>query len=293
MATNNKDYAELIEYSLKKYLPTDSCKLYSKLYKSMEYSLLAPGKRIRPMMTLLFCELCSGDINKALPFACAVEMIHTYSLIHDDLPCMDDDNMRRGRPSNHVVYGEDIALLSGDNLISLAFETILKNEYKDKNDLMNAYEATRVLAHESRKMVEGQVIDLENEGKQISIEILKEMDEKKTCALISAACEIGCIIAGATENERKTAREFAVSIGMAFQIMDDLLDITADEKLLGKPIGSDKINNKANYVSILGIEKAKRLVDEYTNRAIETLDKFCGDTKALKDLTVALSSREK
>lgn len=293
MVIDNKNYVKLIQSSLKKYLPMDSCNLYSKLYKSMEYSLLAPGKRIRPILTLLFCELCSGDINKALPFACAVEMIHTYSLIHDDLPCMDNDNMRRGRPSNHIVYGEDIALLSGDNLISLAFETIFKNEYQDINDLMNAYKAARVLACESRKMVEGQVIDLENEGKQISIETLQEMYERKTCALISAACEIGCIMAGAKENEIKAAREFAALIGMAFQIMDDLLDVTADEKLLGKPIGSDKINNKANYVSILGMERAKLLVDKYTNRAIKILDEFCGDTKVLKDLAMGLSLREK
>ena len=290
MGTNYLHYKDLIQESLKKYMPENKA-TYSELYESIRYALLAPGKRIRPILTLLFCELCSGEINKALPFACAVEMIHTYSLIHDDLPCMDDDDMRRGRPSNHIVYGEDTALLAGDALISLAFETMLKDDNLSESDMLDAYKAAKVLAVESRKMVEGQIIDLKHEGKQIDIEILREMDEKKTCALISAACEIGCIIAGASDNERKAAREFAVSIGMAFQIMDDILDVTADEESLGKPVGSDESNNKSNYVSILGLEKSKMLVEEYTNRSIKALSQFDGDTKNLIDLAVSLSSR--
>lgn len=291
MEVNYRDYKDLIQKSLQEYMP-EKCGLYSELYESIRYSLMAPGKRIRPVLTLLFCELCSGDIKKALPFACAVEMIHTYSLIHDDLPCMDNDDMRRGRPSNHIVYSENTALLSGDALISLAFETMLSDDSLTKNDVLNACKAAKVLATESRKMVEGQIIDLKNEGKQIDIEVLKEMDEKKTCALISAACEIGCIIAGASDNEREAAREFAGSIGMAFQIMDDVLDITADEKSLGKPVGSDEFNNKSNYVSILGLEKSKILIEEYTKHSIKALDRFNGDTRSLIDLALSLSSRD-
>ena len=292
MIQNDINYKDLVQEHLQKYMPEERSS-YSRLYESVKYSLMAPGKRIRPTLTLLFCKLCSGDIKKALPFACAIEMIHTYSLIHDDLPCMDDDDMRRGRPSNHIVHGENVALLSGDALLSLAFEVALCGDNLDESDIPNAYKAARVLAVESRKMVEGQVIDLENEGKQVDIEILREMDEKKTCALISAACEMGCIMAGASDNDRKAAREFAFSIGMAFQIMDDILDVTADEKALGKPVGSDKSNNKSNYVSILGLEKSKVLVDEYTQSAIKALDQFTGDTKDLADLALKLSSRNK
>ncbi len=292
MTVNNTDYISLIDNALESYIPEYN-QLYSKLYESIKYSLLSPGKRIRPILTLLFCELCSGDIKKAIPFACAVEMVHTYSLIHDDLPCMDNDDTRRGKPSNHIVFGEDIALLSGDSLISLAFDIMLNCENLNEKDILNAHKAAKVLAVESKRMVEGQVIDLENEGKKIDIKVLSQMDEKKTCALISAACEMGCILADASKEDQENARDFAKCIGMAFQIMDDVLDVTADERVLGKPIGSDKSNNKSNYVSLLGIDKSKKLVYEYTNSALKILERFSGDTSKLKDIAIALSLRGK
>ena len=258
----------------------------------MEYSLKAGGKRIRPRLVLEFCSLCGGDINDALPLACALEMIHTYSLIHDDLPCMDNDDYRRGKPSNHKVYGEDIALLAGDALQSLAFETATshitpQNAYqvaKAVNNLANYCGATG--------MVGGQVIDIENEGKSSEIEILKEMDRKKTGAIIKSACEMGCILAGATQAEIEKARQFGESIGLAFQIQDDILDVTADQNKLGKPVGSDKENDKSTYVSLLGLEKCRELVNELTAKAIESLEFFSGDSTQLKALALSLAKRD-
>ncbi|MBE6824110.1 MAG: polyprenyl synthetase family protein [Ruminococcaceae bacterium] len=289
---NTKDYQNMIESALKNYLPQGEFTEQT-LIDSMEYSLMCGGKRIRPLLTLLFCELCGVDAKCALPYACAVEMIHTYSLIHDDLPCMDDDDYRRGKLSNHKVYGEDIATLSGDAMQSLAFEIML-SEKALKN--VSADKAVRA-AHTLSKycgvlgMVGGQVIDIENEGKNADINILQEMDEKKTAALIKAACEMGCIIGGASDEKIKAASDYAHSIGIAFQIVDDILDVTSTSEDLGKPVGSDNDNDKSTYVSLLGIDKCKELVDTLTNKAIESLSYFESDTTALKDLALSLKNR--
>ena len=202
---------EMIEKALSGYLPPKGGR-DEELINAMEYSLMAGGKRVRPRLTLAFCRACGGDEQTALPFACAVEMIHTYSLIHDDLPCMDDDDLRRGKPSNHKVYGEDIALLAGDALQSLAFETMLCAKTTDPALSLRAAAA---LAHccGAPGMVGGQTIDLANEGKNAPIEVLYEMDEKKTGALIKAACTMGCIIAGADEKKIKAAEIFAENVG--------------------------------------------------------------------------------
>lgn len=285
------DLNAIIEETLINYLPDNDC-LEKNLVLSMEYSLKAGGKRIRPRLVLEFCKLCGGDINEALPLACALEMIHTYSLIHDDLPCMDNDDYRRGKPSNHKVFGEDIALLAGDALQSLAFETATshitpKNAYRVAlavNNLANYCGATG--------MVGGQVIDIESEGKSSQIDILKEMDRKKTGAIIKSACEMGCIIAGASQNEIEKARQFGESIGLAFQIQDDILDVTADQDKLGKPVGSDKENEKSTYVSLLGLEKCRELVNELTQNAVESLEFFSGDSTTLKDLALSLANRD-
>ncbi len=285
------DFNAIIEKALIDYLPKKDC-LEKNLILSMEYSLKAGGKRIRPRLVLEFCSLCGGDINDALPLACALEMIHTYSLIHDDLPCMDNDDYRRGKPSNHKVFGEDIALLAGDALQSLAFETATshitpENAYrvaKAVNNLANYCGATG--------MVGGQVIDIENEGKSSEIEILKEMDRKKTGAIIKSACEMGCILAGASQAEVEKAQQFGESIGLAFQIQDDILDVTADQDKLGKPVGSDKENEKSTYVSLLGLDRCRELVNELTNKAIESLEFFSGDSTQLKTLALSLAKRD-
>lgn len=288
-----KTYQNMIETALENYLPKGEYTEQT-LIDSMKYSLMCGGKRVRPLLTLLFCELCNKDVKIALPYACAVEMIHTYSLIHDDLPCMDDDDFRRGKPSNHKVYGENIATLSGDAMQSLAFEIMLSDEAVENATSKNACKAAFTLAKYcgTLGMVGGQVIDIEHESKNAPIEILREMDEKKTGALIKAACEMGCIVAGASDEQIDAAREYGGCIGIAFQIMDDILDVTATTQALGKPVGSDKDNDKSTYVSLLGIEKCRELVDELTKEAIDSLDVFDADTSALVDLAYSLAKRE-
>ncbi len=280
-----------IENALIGYLPNKEC-LEKNLMLSMEYSLTAGGKRIRPRLVLEFCKLCGGNIDEAMPLACALEMIHTYSLIHDDLPCMDNDDFRRGKPSNHKVYGEDIALLAGDALQALAFQTATSNITPE--NAFRVAKAVNNLAYYCGAcgMVGGQVIDLENEGKASGIEILKELQSKKTGAIIKSACEMGCIIAGATDKEIEKAREFGQSIGLAFQIQDDILDEIADESKLGKPVGSDKENNKSTYVSLLGLEKCKELVAELTQKAVDSLEYFSNDSTQLKQLALSLANRD-
>ncbi len=286
------DYQNMIETALKGYLPQGKYTEQT-LVDSMEYSLMCGGKRIRPLLTLLFCELCGTDVMAALPYACAVEMIHTYSLIHDDLPCMDDDDYRRGKLSNHKVYGEDIATLSGDALQSLAFEIMLSNDAVALTTAQRALKAAHTLAKYCGVlgMVGGQVIDIESESKNAPLEILQEMDEKKTGALIKASCEMGCIIGGADDEMIQAAGKYAHSIGIAFQIVDDILDVTATAEELGKPVGSDTDNNKSTYVSLLGIDKCKALVSELTQEAIDVLSVFDGDITALKDLALSLANR--
>lgn len=287
---NNK-YLSAIENELIRLVPSDRCSEKS-VIDAMKYSLLAPGKRLRPTLLLAFCEACGGNVESALPFACAVEMIHTYSLIHDDLPCMDDDDLRRGNPSNHIVYGEDIALLAGDALQALAYSAMLSDTSIELNGL-NAAKAAQILSNASgaNGMVGGQVIDLETEGKNPSMEVITEMYSKKTGQLIKAPCIMGCILADASENEIAQASAYAEKIGLAFQIVDDILDIVSDEKTLGKPIGSDAENHKVNYVTLLGIEKSRDTVAKLTKEAVSHLEQFRYDTQFLKQLALDLAER--
>lgn len=277
-------YINLINEALDSYLP-DSDDIVS---QAMRYSVENGGKRIRPSLLLAFCELCSGDIKKALPLACALEMIHTYSLIHDDLPCMDNDDFRRGKPSCHVKFGYEYALLAGDALLTLAFETALKADLP-ANAIVAA---TKELAVASgwAGMVGGQVIDLQNEGKTVGIDQVVKMYNLKTGELIRVACVMGCIAAGAV-SKVPYATLFAHNIGLSFQIVDDILDITSDSQTLGKPVGSDIENEKCTYVSLIGIEEAKKTVSVLTQEAIDVLDKFDGDTQLLKDFAHSLENR--
>ena len=288
---NNK--LDLIENALFSYLPSKDV-LEKNLIDSMEYSLKAGGKRVRPMLALEFCSLCGENPEKAVPFGCAVEMIHTYSLIHDDLPCMDDDDLRRGKPSNHIVYGEDIALLAGDALQTLAFEIISNDSTINLTSAISCVKAANSLAKYAGAlgMVGGQVIDLEHEDKNASIDILSQMDIKKTSGLIKAACEMGCIAAGADDNKIKAAGLYGEYIGIAFQIVDDILDVTSSVEELGKPVGSDNFNAKSTYVSLLGIDKCKELVAEYTKMAIDELNIFDGDKEPLINFANKLANRK-
>lgn len=288
------DYQKIIEDALLSYLPQKETS-ESLLTESMRYSLMTGGKRIRPTLVLEFCRLCGGDTDCAMPFACAVEMIHTYSLIHDDLPCMDDDDFRRGRPSNHKVYGEDIAVLSGDALQSLAFEIMTDSDNLKNTDPKRVLRAVNVLSSYCGMygMVGGQTIDIINEGKKAGIEVLEELDRKKTAALIKAACEMGCIIGGADDAKIEAASKFAYCIGIAFQIVDDILDVTKTTEELGKPSGSDGKNEKSTYVSLLGIDKCKKEVERLTNEALESLKAFDGDTSFLENYALMLRDRQK
>ena len=260
----------------------------------MEYSLEAGGKRIRPTLTLIFSEVCGGTIEQALPFACGIEMIHTYSLIHDDLPCMDDDDLRRGKPSNHKVYGEDIALLAGDALLTNAFATVLSEEAVSLVGGEKAAKCGRILAILSGMtgMVGGQVIDLQSEGKKVPIDTIRQMHLKKTSALIKCACMMGAVVGSNNEEHIKIAETYGENLGLAFQIMDDILDVVSDEKSLGKPIGSDAENEKSTFVTLLGLDKCYELVNEYTEKAIKSLDGINGDTTQLKALAVKMSERK-
>lgn len=283
----------LVESQLKKYLPENDS-LQADLFNSMRYSLLSGGKRIRPILVLEFCRLCGGEVKSALPFACAIEMIHTYSLIHDDLPCMDNDDMRRGKASNHKVFGEAMALLAGDSLLSLAFETMLSDEAVKAVGPERAVAAAGVLSRAAgpRGMVGGQVIDLMSEGRTIELDVLKKMDECKTGALIEAAAVMGCILGGVDDLQLQGAKKYAAAIGLAFQIQDDILDVIGDTQTLGKKVGSDIENDKCTYVSLLGIEKAKQLVEQLTQSAVSALSVFDGNTEFLSGLAKHLSERK-
>lgn len=288
-----EEYGPVIEKCLKKYVPEEKL-MQGNLFTAMRYSLFAGGKRIRPTLVLEFCGVCGGDQETALPFACAVEMIHTYSLIHDDLPCMDNDELRRGRPSNHVVFGEAQALLAGDALLTMAFETMLSPDSISAAGADRAAHAAGVLAGAAGAygMVGGQVIDLQSEGKKIDADTLIKMDEGKTGALICAAAKMGCILAGADELRIKAAGKYAKAIGLAFQIVDDILDVTGDSALLGKPVGSDEVNEKSTYVSLMGIDKAEQAVYELTQAALDALSVFGSGAERLKDLALKLASRK-
>ena len=289
-----KNLIEMVNAKLAEYLPEEDI-LQADVITAMRYSLLGGGKRIRPVLVLEFCRICGGDEQIALPFACAVEMIHTYSLIHDDLPCMDDDDMRRGRPSNHKVFGEDTALLAGDALLTMAFETMLSDESVRLAGAQRAAKAAGCLARAAgaHGMVGGQVIDLMSEGRSISLETLKKMDEGKTGALILASAQMGCVLAGADDKQIQAAESYARAIGLAFQIVDDILDVTGDAQTLGKPIGSDSGNNKCTYVSLMGLENAEKTVEELTAAAVEALSGFDGEAGYLIPLAKKLAARKK
>lgn len=286
------EYAEIINAYLEKALP--HCDFgEAVVHEAMNYSLSIGGKRIRPVLVLEFCRVCGGNIEDALCLAAALEMVHTYSLIHDDLPCMDNDDMRRGMPSCHIKYGYEYALLAGDGLLTQAFGVIADSEFAKKNPALaiKAVAALSSLAG-ANGMIGGQVIDLKNENRKAGLETISKMDELKTGALIKCAALFGCIAAGADEEKIKAATEYATKIGQAFQIVDDILDVTGDEKNLGKPIGSDKESGKSTYYTLLGLEKAQEYADRLTDEATHALEIFGKESEFLKELAFMLAKRK-
>ncbi|MBQ1950741.1 MAG: polyprenyl synthetase family protein [Clostridia bacterium] len=279
------------EQALPAFLPATGG-LQTTVAEAMGYACTGGGKRIRPVLLLEFCRLCGGDTQQALPFAAAIEMIHAYSLVHDDLPCMDNSLLRRGRPSTHAVYGETMALLAGDGLLNLAFETMLRcSSCLPPQRVLHAASALADAAGIDG-MVGGQVIDLESEGKNIDLSVLEALQEGKTAALLTAACVMGARLAGATAAQEEAARVFGRQIGLSFQIVDDILDVTATVEQLGKPVGSDADNEKVTYVSLLGLEPARELARARTEEAIEALAPFGEEAESLRGLARALLKRE-
>ncbi len=235
------------------------------LYRAMEYSTMCGGKRIRPFLTLEFCKMFGGSAEAAMPYACALEMIHTFSLIHDDLPCMDNDDLRRGKPTNHKVFGEAPALLAGDALIFSAFECALSNAYTSSESKLAAVRELAI-ASGADGMCEGQMIDIESEGKKLSFDELLHLHAHKTGALLRVAAKLGAIAAGGSEADMQAADTYGAGIGLAFQIVDDVLDRYGSTEELGKPTGSDQKNEKTTFLSFMDAEEAlayaKRISDE-------------------------------
>ena len=283
-------YLSLIDVSLAEYLPEDENGDLA-VGEMMAYSLKNGGKRIRPVLTLEFCRLCGTSPDKAIPFACALEYIHTYSLIHDDLPCMDNDDMRRGQPSSHKKFGEANALLAGDALLTRAFGILACAELPPAF-IVRAVDALADAAG-AQGMIGGQYLDLEGEKKVLTVEDLRRIDELKTGALIKCACLLGCIAADAEIDQIDAAEAYAENLGVAFQIVDDILDVTADAATLGKPVGSDEKNGKNTYVSLLGLDGAAAEAEKYTNLALEALEVFGDRAGELKAFTRALLERTK
>ena len=283
------EYISFTESTLKKFSYKNKLGLQSSVADAMDYSLEAGGKRIRPVLVLAFCHMCGGDYRKAAAPAAAIEMIHTFSLIHDDLPCMDNDDFRRGKPSCHKKFGEACAVLAGDALAIRPFQVIAESELNDSMKIKLIAELACSSGAEG--MIGGQIIDMENEQRStVNGENLRMMYALKTGRLIKTSCVMGCIAAEASDEQGKNAEEYAHCLGLAFQIIDDILDVTGDEAALGKPIGSDAEENKTTFVTLYGIENAREEAVKLTDKAMKILGRF-DNNEFLIELTKYLLDR--
>ena len=280
----SREYREYIEKYLAEINAAHVSQPQKPLFEAMDYSLLAGGKRLRPVFAFDFCRMCGTDWKKAAPFAAAIEMIHTYSLIPDDLPSMDNDDYRRGRPTNHKVYGEALAILAGDALLTDAFLVASRADVPDMG------RAIRLLSEcaGSLGMVGGQVLDIMSEQRQLTEQEVLDIQSRKTGALIHAACGLGALAGGATEEQFDAACRFAEALGLAFQIRDDMLDVIGTQEEMGKGVGTDETKN--TFVKLYGLEKCEELVQKYTREAIEALDVF-EDNQYMTDLAKSLTDR--
>lgn len=262
------------------------------LVRAMEYSLMAGGKRLRPILLMAAADAINGTGEKFITVADALEMIHTYSLIHDDLPAMDDDDYRRGKLTNHKVFGEATAILAGDALLTLAFEVVLRQQNVPPEILLAVLKEISIAAG-AAGMVGGQAIDLRSEGVQIDLATLKIMHMGKTGALFKAAIRCGAILAQASEKNLADLTRYAENFGLAFQITDDILDVTGDAKILGKATGSDEKNHKSTYVSLTSLDEAKRLAQQAVDEALTALENFGSEADFLRELVQYLTARKK
>ena len=276
---------KLVDAALNGFLPAVDV-LPVSLHDSMRYSIFAGGKRVRPILMLAACEAVGGDMETALPAACALEMIHGYSLIHDDLPAMDDDDLRRGQPTNHKVYGEATAILAGDALLTEAFILLTNPEVWGDIDPLRRCEVTHIIARSagSRGMVGGQVVDMESEERTIDLPTLEYIHTHKTGALILAAIEAGAILGGADDTQRQALRRYGAAAGLAFQVADDILDIVAEQGQLGKDVGSDQQRGKATYPALLGMAEARERAEELRGVALDALRDFDEQARPLREI---------
>lgn len=283
------EYKELIEKELDKCFCSAAKLPQAELAESMRYSLLAGGKRIRPMLVLEFCRIAGGDIESALPVACAIEMLHTYSLIHDDLPCMDNDELRRGRPTNHVVYGECTAVLAGDTLQAEAFGSILRSSLPADRRALCAQLLADAVGLDG--MCGGQFLDMQGEGKILTEQQLTDINSRKTGALLVAACQMGVAAAGGSEVQLAAAAHYGAAVGLAFQIRDDMLDVLSTDAELGKPVGSDAEENKNTYMALFGEEGCRTTIEKLTETAQNVISEAFEDTVFLSELARSLAVR--
>lgn len=287
-----KEKIDYIETLLNEYMPKEEG-YQQTIMKSMNYSLKAGGKRLRPILTLESCKIVGGKEEDAIPFAMAIEMIHTYSLIHDDLPALDNDDLRRGKPTNHKVFGDGMATLAGDALLNYAFEVMLSSSInkKDSNKYLKAI--NEVAKHAGiYGMIGGQVVDVESENKIIDKDKLDFIHLNKTAAMIVGCMRAGAIIGGATEEELEKVTKYGKNIGLSFQIVDDILDITGDEEKLGKPIGSDIENHKSTYPSLLGLEKSREIARQLIEEGKSSIDGLSSEIDFLNQLGDYIISRD-
>ncbi len=280
-----------VNQALNKFLPAEK-KRPATIHKAMRYSLFAGGKRLRPALCLAAADACGGSHQDALPLACAVECIHTYSLIHDDLPAMDNDDFRRGKPTNHKVFGEGIAVLAGDALLTQAFEIAAKAKgwarYPHQTLILEIAEAAGSL-----QLIAGQVVDLESEGKKISAKDLRYIHERKTSALLRCSVRLGGMSANCSPAQLEALGNFGYYVGLAFQVIDDILDITQTSEKLGKTAGKDQKAQKATYPSIVGMDRSKKIAEDLTKKAFASLEPFRGKARALEALAEYLLKRDR
>lgn len=286
-----KEKVKFVDEYMEKFLPPED-KYPEIIYKAMRYSVFAGGKRLRPIMVMEACRAFGGDVEKAMPFACAIEMIHTYSLIHDDLPALDNDDYRRGRLTSHKMFGENMAILAGDALLHHAFETMAEACVK-----MNDIKYTKAMLAIAQGagingMVAGQVVDVISEGKEIDKDTLDYIHKNKTAAMIIGALKAGAEIGGASDEEIKNIERVGELVGVAFQIQDDILDVTSTLEELGKPINSDEKNHKVTYATMFGVEDASKIVLDMSNEALEILHSMGDRMEFLERLTEYLIRRK-
>lgn len=285
-----QEYQQLVEGALSAQLASLGY-IPEKLFEAMDYSLSAGGKRLRPVLLLAACDTLGGDVDEALPFACALEMIHTYSLIHDDLPAMDNDDLRRGRPTNHRVFGEGMAILAGDGLLSAAAELVLRSAVR-MGDLRGTRAAEAILRRAGvTGMVAGQVMDVTGEGSTPTLEKVEYIHLHKTADLLTAPIEAGFLLAGATEEQVAAGCEYGRCLGLAFQMVDDLLDIEGETAVLGKTTGKDAAVGKLTWVAVRGAEQTRTDAREQVEKAVATLKNLPGETNFLKTLAQSTLNR--